>query len=251
MRVIDRLQNTPIEQLHAFLIATTFFRFCVRRRLIDRSPLHAVELPGKFNERERVLTDDELKLVYRAAQNEPYPFGDIVVLCVLTGQRRGEVGKFRWEYIDQKERTITLPGSITKNGITHAFPYGPMVQTVLDGLPQTTGFLFPGRAYRHSTANDPQRHFEGWSRGKDNFDKRCHVDDWTLHDLRRTYRTIHAKIGTPPHIAERLVNHISISSKVSKIYDRYGYLPEMRKAVEAYEAHLTALLALKPVARAA
>jgi integrase len=245
MRIIDGLHKTPIEQLHAFLIATTFFRFCVRRRMLDRSPLHGIELPGKFNERDRVLDDSELVTVYHAAERESYPFGPIVLLCIFTGQRRGEIGKLRWEYIDQKEQTITLPGSITKNGLTHTFPYGPMVKAVLDDLPETGGFLFPGRVYNRSTANDPQRHFEGWSRGKENFDKRCPVLGWTLHDLRRTYRTTHAKIGTPPHIAERLVNHVSVTSPVSKIYDRYSYLPEMRKAVEAYETHLAAVLAQK------
>lgn len=242
IRVIDGLHKTPIEQLHAFLIATTFFRFCVRRRLLDRSPLQGVELPGKFNERERVLDDGELATVYHAAEQESYPFGPIVLLCIFTGQRRGEIGKLRWEYIDQKEQTITLPGSVTKNGLTHTFPYGPMARAVLDALPKTGGYLFPGRVYNRSTANDPQRHFEGWSRGKENFDKRCAVKDWTLHDLRRTYRTTHAKIGTPPHIAERLVNHVSVTSPVSKIYDRYSYLPEMRKAMEAYESHLAAVL---------
>jgi hypothetical protein len=68
------------------------------------------------------------------------------------------------------------------------------------------------------------------------------IPHWTLHDLRRTYRTIHAQIGTPPHIAERLINHVSHRSEVEKIYDQYTYLPEMRAACRAYEAHLQSVL---------
>lgn len=58
---------------------------------------------------------------------------------------------------------------------------------------------------------------------------------WTLHDLRRTYRTIHARIGTMPHIAERLVNRASSRSDVDDIYDRHTYLPEMALAMKNYE----------------
>jgi integrase len=241
MRIIDGLHQTPIEQLHAFLIATTFFRFCVRRRFLIRHPLHGLQLPGKFNERDRVLSPAELKAVYQAATVEPYPFGVIVLLCILSGQRRGEIAKLRWEYIDRAAQTITLPKTITKNGLAHTFPYGTLTQAILDKLPKTNGYLFPGRAYRRSLADDPQRHFEGWSRAKENFDKRCAVESWTLHDLRRTFRTLHGQIGTPPHIAERLVNHVSITSPVSKIYDRYTYLPEMREAVVKYQQHLLGL----------
>ncbi|MFI4960306.1 MAG: hypothetical protein ACHP82_02495 [Hyphomicrobiales bacterium] len=78
-----------------------------------------------------------------------------------------------------------------------------------------------------------------------NFDKHCPVTDWTLHDLRRTFRTMHAKIGTPPHIAERLVNHVGATSTVEKIYDRYTYMPEMKLAIKKYDAHLAALF-MKP-----
>jgi hypothetical protein len=87
-----------------------------------------------------------------------------------------------------------------------------------------------------------------FSRGKSGLQLYCnrHLPNILCRvDLRRTYRTTHAKIGTPPHIAERLVNHVSVTSPVSKIYDRYSYLPEMRKAVEAYETHLAAVLAQK------
>lgn len=62
-----------------------------------------------------------------------------------------------------------------------------------------------------------------------------------MHDLRRTFATIHASIGTPPHITDRLLNHLSGSrtlSPIAKIYNRYSYLKEMRTALEKYEHHL-------------
>jgi hypothetical protein len=60
--------------------------------------------------------------------------------------------------------------------------------------------------------------------------------------LRRTYRTLHAKLATPPHIAERLVHHISARTEVERIYEQWGFLPEMRQHQEKYERYLAALV---------
>jgi integrase len=70
------------------------------------------------------------------------------------------------------------------------------------------------------------------------------VTDWTLHDLRRTFATIHARIGTPIHVTERLLNHISgTQAGIVSVYQRHTYLPEMRKAMEAYEDELLRIVA--------
>jgi len=155
---------------------------------------------------------------------------------MLTGQRRGEIANLRRSWIDEKARTITLPEWATKNGKVHTFPYGDLVAAILDGIPITdpTALLFPSRA-----SND--RPLSGWSKLKHEL---AHgVPGWTLHDLRRTYRTTHARIGTPPHVGERLINHVSgVTSDVEEIYDLWTYVPEMRKAVENYEAHIRRVL---------
>jgi integrase len=84
--------------------------------------------------------------------------------------------------------------------------------------------------------------FNGWSKSKAALDELSGVTDWTLHDLRRTFATIHARIGTPVHVTEKLLNHISgTHAGVVGIYQRHSYMPEMRKAVEAYDAYLSAL----------
>jgi hypothetical protein len=76
-----------------------------------------------------------------------------------------------------------------------------------------------------------------------NRDKLCGVVGWTLHDLRRTFRTVHGRIGTPPHIAERSINHVNgIASEVEQTYNTWTYLPEMRKAMAAYEAELVRIV---------
>jgi integrase len=141
-----------------------------------------------------VLTEAELVRVYRAA--EEYPFGTIVRLLILTGQRRSEISNLRWEYINDSDRTISLPASLTKNNRQHTFPYGKLAQQLLKTIPHVSEYLLPARGNKEVA-------FSGWSKCKAAFDKKCKIAPWTLHDLRRTYSTVHAAIGTPPHITER------------------------------------------------
>jgi integrase len=230
--ITDKLLPTPSELAHAQAVSRTLFRWAVRRRYLRHNPLEGLQL-AKPVARDRVLSEEELAGVYRGA--EDYPFGTIVRLLILTGQRRGEISFLRWEYIDEKKRTMTLPASLTKNNRQHTFPYGKLTQEVLKTVPRLGEYVFPARG--NSGAS-----FSGWSNCKSALDKKCKIAPWTLHDLRRTYSTVHASIGTPPHVTERLLNHVSGTiSGVAAIYNRYAYLDEMRAAVAAFEKHLGAL----------
>ena len=246
MRIIDALP--PSAGNHAFKNVGALFRWCVRRRYMDRNPLESIPLPNKTSSRDRVVTDAELRVIWGAAQAFPFPFGVIVTLLILTGQRVGETSVLQWSYIDQVQRLVTLPGSIVKNNTTHTFPLGDMAASIIAAVPRTGDFLFPSR-----TAGQG---FDGHNKSKYHFEKRCNeawaklvndddavMEHWTLHDLRRTFSTIHARIGTPPHVTEALLNHkTGTRSPIQRIYDRHTYLPEMRTAIDNYEKHLATLL---------
>jgi integrase len=228
------------EANHALAVARIFMRWCVRppRRYMPHNPLEGVQIqPPK--KRKRVLSEIEIKGVWTAAGEQGYPHGTVVQLLILTGQRRGEIANLRRPWIDEKERTITLPEWVTKNSKEHVFPYGDKVAAILDGIPRlnSTDLFFPSRV-------SGERPFSGWGKFKQELDALTEgVGHYTLHDLRRTYRTIHGQIGTSSEIGERLINHAAaVTSDVEEIYDRWTYLPQMRKAVEAYEDHLSPLL---------
>ena len=131
--ITDKLQDTPSEAAHALVAIKVFFNWCVRRSYVSSNPcarLTAAKSPA----RERVLTDAELALIYKTARTYPFPFGPIIQLLILTGQRRSEIGLLRWEWIDIDKRTITLPSEIAKNNRTHTFPYGQTVADILAEL---------------------------------------------------------------------------------------------------------------------
>ncbi|MGA8611693.1 MAG: site-specific integrase [Xanthobacteraceae bacterium] len=234
LALIRQINRTPSAANHLFVVARIFFRWSVRNDHIEHSPLASLTLPHRRSKRSRVLTDEELYAMYKAALNDGGTFSKIVLLLLHTGQRRGEIASLQSSWFNEKENTITLPSEITKNGREHTFPIGSVcLSFVSSQLPKDRKLLFPARG----KTDVP---FNGWSKSKVAFDRMHSVTNWTLHDLRRTFRTIHARIGTPPHIAERLLNHIQPG--LIETYDRHAYLPEMRAAMLAYEAELMRVL---------
>lgn len=239
MRLVDCQLARPSAANHAFTAARTFFRWCVRRRYIKFSPIEGMQLPARTASRERVLSDDELRQVWRTAGKVGPHFGTIVQLLILTGQRRMEIGSLRWDFVDLVSSTITLPGALTKNHREHTFPIGETTTSLLHKLPRKTGWVFPA-------VGSEDNPFSGWSKCKTNFDKLCDIHHWTLHDLRRTMATNMAGLGVAPHVVERLLNHASGTiSGVAAIYNRFGYQAEMREAALLWENRLREIVQIE------
>ena len=223
--------KAPSEALHAFKNIRTFFNWCVPRYL-KQPPCAGLKPPSRYVPRTRVLAPDEIKKVWHAVNGT---FGTIVRVCILTGQRWGEISSLKWEYIG--EGAITFPAEATKNGREHTLPLGDVVRSIIEAVPRldSTPYLFPGRT------GGP---WNGSGKSKWQLDQVLTLDPWTLHDLRRTFATQLAALGTPIHITERLLNHVSgTQSGIVAVYQRHNYMDEMRAAIERYEKHLAALLA--------
>jgi integrase len=188
--------------------------------------------PAKEETRDRVLTDDELKIIWK--HSDYYPFGYMLRLLMLTGQRRGEIGQLKWSYIG--ESAITLPKEITKNGRAHTFQIGPMTKEILKAIPKITDYVFPNR--EHSSC------FKGYSSAKVHFDNRCPIKEaWSIHDLRRTLATGWQRAGIAITVTEKHLNHVAGSTKgIIGIYQRYSYEPELIEAVEQWDIRLQGLI---------
>jgi integrase len=97
-----------------------------------------------------------------------------------------------------------------------------------------SGYIFSAK----TTSGAP---FSAWSKSKKALDKLTNIPPWTLHDLRRSFRTNLGRVKVRPDIAERLVNHISARTEMEETYDLHLYLDEMRDAMELWENFLTNL----------
>lgn len=225
VKALDLLKRTPAEQHHAFVALRTMMNWCWKRGYVDASPMPP--LTFKLNARNRVLNDNELASIWEQAEAVGYPYGSIVQLLILTGQRRGEITGLRRSWISGS--TVIFPPIAVKNGREHALPLGEWAEKVIQTLPGSTDLLFPSRV-------SDEKPYDGFSRAKRNFDRELGVAPYTLHDLRRTFSSNLARLGTPIHVTEKLLNHVSGSvSGVAAVYNRYSYRDEMRAAVRDYE----------------
>lgn len=226
-------QGTPSAAIHAYAVIRKLFGWSVERGLIESSPCLNMKPPARKQSRERVLEDEELATLWKASEEVGYPFGAIFQLLALTAQRRGEVVGMRWSELDLASALWTIPGSRTKNGKPHAVPLSPQVLAILQELPRFSGDLvFPARG-------KPLQPYSGYSKGKRALDAAAGLHDWTLHDLRRTAATGMARLGIPPHVVEKILNHTTGTfAGVAGVYNRFEYRDEMRDALRQWATHV-------------
>ncbi len=215
-------------------VIKTFLRWCVGRAVLDRSPAEGVPMPAKVVTRDRVLTDGELAQVILAARQMSGPYGGIVELLALTGQRREEVAAMTWGELDLHRRVWTLPKSRTKNAKEHAVHLSEQSMAVLLRTTVRGPFVFT------VLGSKPFREF---SRTKRQIDEFSGVTGWRLHDLRRTCVSGMARLGIPPHVADKILNHQSGTiSGVAAVYQRHDFLDERNGALERWGAHLAKIV---------
>jgi len=235
IRAIERFTVRPAGQNYAFTTFKVFFNWAVRRQYLDANPLEALKRPHPARSRDRVLSDVELKALLAHTFSRRGRFNDIVSLLVLTGQRRGEIANLTWSEI-HKDRLV-LPPERTKNNREHVLPLGKKSIDLLNDIEGGSDHVFG--------LPDDDRPFRGWSKSQKRLLRETGLDHFTLHDLRRTFATLQARLGTPIHVTEKLLNHSSGTiSGVAAVYNRHSYFEEMRNAIDAYESYIEELVVI-------
>jgi integrase len=186
--------------------------------------------------RQRVLSDDELKAVWRAAEASQNAFGSLVQFLLLTATRRTEAAAMRRSEIVGDEWII--PQERYKTGLELVIPLSPAAQAVVGAVPRIgkSGLVF---------TTDGKRPLGGFSKFKRAFDVNvlaelrkekpdAELPRWTLHDLRRTARSLMSRAGVASDHAERCLGHVLPG--IRGTYDRHEYLNEKRSAFEALAA---------------
>jgi integrase len=239
--VADR---APIQANRVAAYLSKFFRWATTRGIIASNPIvGGVERPGKEKKRERALDDRELALVWKAAEGMGYPFGSIIQLLVLTGQRKGEIGEARWSEINLDEGVLDLPATRTKNKKPHRAPLSPQALTIIESLPRYAGcdLLFT------TTRKTP---VSGFSRVKRNLDKAVAelnggepISDFTLHDLRRSCAAGMQRLGVETRVIERALNHISGTlGGLVGTYQVHDFAKEKHEALRRWGSHVERII---------
>jgi integrase len=236
--IVDR--GSPYTANRTLAVLRRMCNWAIERGIIANSPVEKIKPPGAETARDRVLSDDEVRLVWGAFEALGWPFGDIAKLLLLTGARRDEIGEARWNELDLAAKTLTVDKERSKNGIAHEIPLSDSVVGIFDRL-RRIGDEKDGPIFT-TTGRTP---VSGWSRAKEQLDKAIGVPipAWVLHDLRRTAASGMAGIGIAPHVVEAALNHKSGAIKgIAAVYNRYNYAAEKRAALDAWARRLDAII---------
>ena len=205
-----------------------FFGWLVERGYLDHSPADHIKPRYKEQERERVLTDAEIRAIWSASESMSEPYRAWSKLLLLCGQRRLETACMcRSQIVDG---CWHLSGEDTKNKQLHIVPLSQQAMAIVDQLLQQDGeFLI-------KTGRTGDKPVNGFSKAKVQLDLMSGVTDWKFHDIRRTVATNLSKLGVDRFLLQRIVNHTD--SGVTAIYDRYSYLEEKREALQRWADRL-------------
>ncbi len=230
-KVIDKaLDRGPAAQVACWKWIRAFFQWCYEHDDIP-NVTETIVRPRDDTQRDRVLTDAELRKVWRAATVAGGPPGALVKLLILTGCRRTEITHLQWSEIG--DEAITISGERTKNGRAHTVPITPTIRRVLDGLPRT------GKRF---AVTGEDRGLGGHTKAKKAIKDGC--AHWTYHDLRRTMASGMARLGVAMPVTEKCLNHSSgaHANPLVKIYQHYDHAKEVVAAFELWSAHVESIV---------
>lgn len=217
--------------------AHTFFSWAVSQGLIYANPLagwrrERTTRAQRVERRGRALSTDEIKAVWNACDEVAAPYGDYIRTLMLTGQRRTETALMRRIDLDLDVGTWTIPAHVAKNGRQHVVPLPDEAVQILSRQER-----FVGNPYVFAGGNVGS-HMSNYSRRQEQLVLQSGVS-FTLHDLRRTFRSGLRQLGTDTEIAEMMLNHTR--SELIEIYDREPRMAERRTAACQWAEHVTSL----------
>jgi len=229
VHLLDRIEdeNGLAMADHTLGIINRVMNWHATRSDTFRSPIVRGMKRAEEKARSRILSDEELRAIWQATGEYRHPFGSMLRFILLTATRRNEANFIKRSEIAGTEWTI--PAARYKTKIDHLIP---LSQAALSEIENPLAdphqvFIF--------TTNGKQA-IGGHTRHKQAIDEASGVTGWTIHDLRRTARSLMSRAGVNADIAERCLGHVI--GGVRGIYDRHEYLEEKKRAFEALAAQI-------------
>jgi integrase len=227
-----------------------FFEWLIERDHVERNVFARIRKTKNANSiRTRVLTDDEVRAIWQASEAEGR-WAIWIKLLILTGGRNMEVRNARWSEFDFEARLWTIPPERYKNGHAHTVYLTDAMLALLSVVPQfkDVDLLFPAVG----NANQPM---SGDQKVKDRIDKRMRealetpggkeIENWRVHDFRRTIATGLQRLGFRPEIADQVIGHVgSTRSGAGAHYLHHRYDDERKEALTIWSQNFVNLCAV-------
>jgi integrase len=241
--IADR--GSPISANRCLALVRKMLNWGVSQDWLDANPAALMAKPGKETSRERVLTDDEIRLVWAACETERPIMCALMRLRLMTAQRGGELSGLKWTDIEGD--WLTIPGTLTKNKLAHRVPLTKAAQDILKSVPrlEDNEHAFPG-AVTNRPLGDVKKAGQRIAKvvlaKLQERDSSIDSFDFRGHDLRRTASTKMAEAGVPQSDISKVLNHVEGGPRATMVYNRYAYDREKRLALETWGRVLTRIL---------
>lgn len=250
-RFIDGIAaQTPVMARNILGQFSSFYGWAMPRlERLQANPCRDAGRPPPPKPRDRVLSPEEVGLLWNILGDEGPPFGPAIKLLLLTGQRRNEVFSADRAELDLDAKLWTIPVERSKNGVAHLVPLSPAALEVLGGLrlDEESEKLF---ASRGNDQTGPSGFSKAMVRLRTALDAQVDgpVPHWTLHDLRRTVATGLQRLGVRLEVTEAVLNHVSGSrAGIVGVYQRHNYFDEKKEALQAWAHEVKRLGAGHPL----
>lgn len=223
-RVVDA-KAAPIAARRAFDQLRAMIRWAVARGDLDHSPIDGMKGPPASRPRERTLSDDEIRTLWQSLPKVPSGVAQVIRLCLVTGQRVGEVAGLRRGELDLDRKVWNIPASRSKNGHPHQVPLSRMALELIDG---------DGWGVSRGHVSDIIREYQD----------RIGIAQWTAHDTRRTALTKMAELGVAPIVLGHIANHRTTTKAgiTLGVYVQHQYEREKREALELWADRLEGII---------
>lgn len=238
--------GAPIQANRAVALLSKVFKFAIDEEMVDASPAVGITRPGVEHQRDRVLTDDEIRQFWTACGTLDPAMGAAFKLRLLTAARSEEVFSMRWSDVDLAGGWWTIPSEHAKNKLPHRVPLSQPAKDILTTLRDAVDAQLKARKDKGKDAKEPTFVLEG-ARGKRQraaAAREFKLADFVGHDLRRTAATRMASAGITRFVVGKLLNHTEPG--VTKVYDRASYDAEKRTAIETLAREVDRILKDKP-----
>lgn len=205
---------------------SVLLNWAVDRGICEFNPMAGMKRKDlRYQPRATVLSIEVLRQIWEAAEKIGYPFGPIVKLLILSGQRRSEIANLRRGWVT--EDFIEIPSEFYKTRRHHVIPLTMKMREIIEAQPiwNEGDFVFSTTGGRTPSS--------GFSRAKQILDRETGLSDWTLHDIRRSVATHMAQQGVLQEHIERVLGHAIPG--IAGTYNRYSYLAEKTAAFSVWE----------------
>jgi integrase len=241
-------RGSPIMANRTLAVIRKMFNFAISRDIVDATPVAMVKAPAKERQRDRVLSANEIRTLWKGLDTAPMSEGVklILKLQLVTAQRKGEVLGAALDEFDFEENVWTIPAERVKNNQAHRVPLSPLALELIHQAQKCSSespslfpspWLFPsptidGPIMPHSVNRAVYKSLPGMG-----------LENITPHDLRRTAASNMTALGINRLVVSKILNHVETG--VTAVYDRHGYDAEKRHALEVWAARLEEIVSGK------